>query len=122
MRLARLLAPLLCAALAGCAQTTGSIGAVLGRDDETRALHVRDVPEGLAAEKAGLVPGDEIIMIDGVYVRELPVRELKRLLRGDVGSTVELTIVRGREVLRVRLARTPFRELEVRAREERLAP
>ncbi|MFT3774886.1 MAG: PDZ domain-containing protein [Minicystis sp.] len=57
---------------AGCgASGPGSIGAVLGRDNETRALHVREVPEGLGAERAGLQPGDEIVMIEGAYVKIL---------------------------------------------------
>lgn len=111
-------------ALAGCAAATGpgSIGAILGRDDESHAVHVRDVPPGLAAAEAGLLPGDEIVMIDGVYVRDLPVRDLKRLLRGDVGTAVGLTIVRGREVRRVRVTRTALRDPEVRPREERIVP
>ncbi len=110
------------AATVGCATGPGSIGAVLGRDDESRALHVREVPAGLAADRAGLVPGDEIVMIDGIYARELPVRDIKRLLRGDPGSTVDLTVVRGREVRRVRVTRTALRDAEVRPREERVVP
>jgi C-terminal processing protease CtpA/Prc len=108
--------------LAACAPRVGSIGAVLGRDNDTSALYVRDVASGLAAEKAGLVPGDEIVMIDGLYVRDLPIKDVKRLLRGEVGSVVDLTIVRGREVRRVRVARSAFREAEVKPREERLVP
>lgn len=59
--------------LVGCGATErpGSIGARLSRDNETGALYVRDLFPGLAGERAGLEPGDEIIMIDGHYVREV---------------------------------------------------
>src|SRR5262249_42857983 len=50
--------------------STASVGAILGRDNETHALHVRDVPPGLAADKAGLRPGDEVLMIDGFFVKD----------------------------------------------------
>lgn len=109
----------------GCGgeQSAGSMGAVLGRDNDTHALYVRDVPEGLGADLAGLLPGDEIVMIDGVYARDLDAREIGRRLRGDVGTTVELTLLRANEVRRVRVRRTPMRGRgEVQGKEERVEP
>jgi len=102
----------------------GSVGAVLGVDKETGAVHVRETREGRAADKSGLLPGDEILMIDGVYVRELGAAAVSARLRGNVGSSVELTVVRGDAVLRVKLVR---QELGAAAAprppaEERIAP
>lgn len=107
----RAVAFLVVALATGCMghQQVGSIGAMLGRDDDTHAVHVRDVPKGLAADEAGLLPGDEIVMIDGFYARDLGPKELRALLRGEIGSPVELTILRGEEVRRVVLRRTPLR-------------
>lgn len=114
---------LLLVAATGCGAGSGSIGAMLGRDNETRALYVRDVPPGLAAAHAGLLPGDEIVMIEGVYVRDLSAKEIRNRLRGELGSTVELTVIRGREVLHVHVTRTELREHDiVRPKEEKLAP
>ncbi|KYF83387.1 hypothetical protein BE20_26070 [Sorangium cellulosum] len=108
---------------AGCAAGVGSIGAVLGRDNESQALYVRDVPSGLAAERAGLIPGDEILMIDGVYVRDLSSAEVRERLRGAVGSAVELTVVRGGDVRRVRVVRSELRAHEgIKPREEPIVP
>jgi len=106
-------------ALAACvaASNTGSIGAVLGRDNDSR-----DVPEGLAADDAGLIPGDEIVMIGGQYTRDLDQKAIVDLLRGPVGSEVELTIARGSEVRHVRVKRTALREHEVKPKEERIEP
>jgi carboxyl-terminal processing protease len=100
----------------------GSIGAVLGRDDDTHAVFVREVPRGLAADRAGLLPGDEIVMIDGVYVRELGTKELRELLRGDVGGAVKLTILRGEGVRHITVTRSEFRAHETaKPREEKIS-
>ncbi|WP_437598112.1 PDZ domain-containing protein [Sorangium sp. So ce590] len=108
---------------AGCTASVGSIGAVLGRDNESQALYVRDVPRGLAAERAGLIPGDELVMVDGVYVRDLSSAQLRDRLRGAVGSAVELTVVRGGDVRRVRVVRSELKAHEgLKPREEQIVP
>ena len=111
-----LLRPLsiLALALSACGGgDVGSVGAVFGRDHDTRALVVREAPEGRAAARAGLQPGDQIVMIDGLYVKDLDAKTIRDKLRGDVGSSVNLTVVRnGEEVHHVRVVR---RELGERA-------
>lgn len=109
----------------GCSSpSVGSVGAVLGVDTETGAVHVRETREGLAADEAGLLPGDEILMVDGVYVRDLGAAAVRDKLRGPVGSTVDLTVVRGEEVLRVKLTRRPLgaATAKPREKEERIEP
>ena len=96
--------------LVGCSGGVGSIGAVLGKDNRTGALTIRDVPKGLAADKAGLEPGDQVVMIEGVYVADLSPKEIHDKLRGDVGSTVELTVDHRGEVRRVKLVRSALKE------------
>lgn len=109
--------------VAGCGARVGSIGAVLGRDNASQALHVREVPPGLPAERSGLRPGDEIVMIDGVYVRDLPSAQVRERLRGAAGSAVELTVVRGGEVRRVRVVRGELRAHEgIKPREAQRVP
>ena len=83
----------------------GSVGAVLGRENDTRSLYVREVPPGLGAAAAGLLPGDQIVMIEGFFVRDLDTKTIHDKLRGEVGTTVALTILRRNEVIRVRVAR-----------------
>ena len=98
------------ALLAGaCGPGKGTIGAVLGqRDDGT--LHVRDVPDDLAADKAGLQPGDQVLLIDGMDVRGLSDVQVHQLLSGDVDQPVRLTVIRGDRVLRVTVKRTPAKK------------
>lgn len=90
----------------GCAADRGTIGAMLAQTSDLR-LVVRDVPPNLAAARAGLAPGDEILLIDGRDVRELDVRGVHRSLAGEVGDPVKLTLLRDGRVIRVTLRRTP---------------
>jgi C-terminal processing protease CtpA/Prc len=100
-------------ALLGCGggSGVGTVGAVFGRDNETRALVVREAPAGGAAGRAGLRAGDQVVMIDGWYVKDLDAKDIRAKLRGDVGSTVRLTVIRGDDqVLHVRIERRELGE------------
>jgi len=62
------------------------------------------------------------VMIDGRLARDLDASLIRKALRGDVGTTVRLTIVRGDQVLRVKLARDELREPgEVKPKVETIA-
>ena len=101
----------LAAAALACSPTVGSIGAVLSQQKETGRLVVRDTPPGMAAARGGLKEGDEIIAVDGVDVRDLSPEEVQQALRGPVGTTVSLTVVRDRtDVHRVSVVRGPFKK------------
>lgn len=78
---------------AACAgQPTGDVGLELTRQYYLRVIAARD---GSAAAKAGLQTGDYIRAIDGRPARDLSVFEGERLLRGEPGTTVKLTVIRG---------------------------
>lgn len=91
---------------AACFSAHGTIGALLTKTQDGRVT-VRDAPRGLAAEKAGLLADDEILLIDGVAARDLSPEALHQKLSGDVGDPVKLTVLRGDRVIRVTLWRTP---------------
>ncbi len=93
----------------GCGPERGTIGALLGQTAEQR-LVLREVPPDLAAGQAGLLPGDELILIDGRDVRDLDERGVRRALGGDVGEAVKLTLLREGRVIRVTLRRTPAKK------------
>jgi C-terminal processing protease CtpA/Prc len=111
----------------GCAasQSEGSIGVVLSRDAESRSVFVHDIPEPPPGKEMDaeppLLPGDELLMVDGSYVRDLSKEELRKKLRGSPGSKLRLTLVRGGQILRIEVARTPLKEGLIRPKEERMA-
>ncbi len=92
---------------AGPSAKTGSIGAVLAQRHADGRLLVREVPPGLAAERAGMKESDEILLIDGRDVRRMSPPDIHRALEGREGSTVRLTIWRQGQVERLTLTRTP---------------
>jgi carboxyl-terminal processing protease len=72
------------------------------------------MPAGEGAERAGLLVDDEILAIDGKDVREMSQEDVRRAVRGDVGSTMTLSILRtdpktgSTEKKDVKVTRTPL--------------
>jgi len=76
-----------------CAGTPiGDVGIELTRQYYLRVIATRD---NSPADKAGLQTGDYVRAIDGKPARDLSVFEGMRLLRGEPGSKVTLTVIRG---------------------------
>ena len=94
-------AALACSAVSvssGCAGRAVDVEAItsharLGLRFETlpEGLVVRSVTRGMGAERAGVVPGDLIVAVDGTYIGGEET-EARRLMMGEVGSTVVLSI------------------------------
>jgi C-terminal processing protease CtpA/Prc len=89
-----------------CTPTTGGIHARMGYS-ESGGLRVVEVPEG-PAERAGLREGDRITAIDGDPVRSLALEEVVERLRGEVGSEVEIEVVRDGELVTLVIVRAPY--------------
>lgn len=74
----------------------GGIGAELGnRNDKVTVIRTLD---NSPASRAGLAAGDVIIGINGESAQKLTVDEVVDKVRGDVGSTVKITVDRDGEV------------------------
>ena len=84
----------------------GETGVELTRQYYLRVVAARD---GSPAARAGLRTGDYVRAIDGRPTRDMSVCEGARRLRGPVGSTVTLTVIRGNaaEPHQVALVREP---------------
>jgi predicted metalloprotease with PDZ domain len=72
-------------------ETTG-IGAVLAQ--RGNGLVVQRVAVGGGAAEAGLLPGDEIVLVDGQPISGLGYESTVAVLRGPEGSTVTLDVRR----------------------------
>lgn len=79
------------------------LGMVL--DIKAGSASVISAIDGSPAAKAGITTGDIISQVDGKIIAELNLYEIDALLSGDVGTTVNLTIVRGDTVQQLNLTR-----------------
>lgn len=70
----------------------GSVGLELTRQYYLRVIAAQD---GSPAARAGLTTGDYIRAINGESTRDMSVWEGQRLLRGEPGTKVKLTVLRG---------------------------
>ncbi len=70
----------------------GDVGLVLAK--KYGYIVVVSAVPGSAADKAGLSNGDYIESINGIGSRDMPLAYAKLLLRGDPGSTVDLSVLR----------------------------
>ncbi len=94
-------------------ETTGKFGGVgIEVDGRGEYLTVIAPIEGGPAEAAGIKPHDEIVAIDGQDAKGMPIEKAVRLMRGDPGTKVELTIRRpseGGKIYKVPLVRAEIR-------------
>jgi carboxyl-terminal processing protease len=63
--------------------------------DEAGQPRIIGVFEGSPAEKAGLVPDDVIVAVDGRRTEDAAIDEVAEWVRGEAGTTVEVTVRRG---------------------------
>lgn len=78
-------------------QTAGEmsgVGMQLKQDEATKAIAVVEAVENSPAKKAGLLPGDQILAIDGKPTAGMSVSAAAEMIRGDVGTDVVLQVSR----------------------------
>jgi carboxyl-terminal processing protease len=76
-------------------QTRGAFGGVgVEVSDEEGRVRIVNTTSGAPADRAGLRPGDIITHLDGEPTEGLSLREASERIRGEVGTTVTMTVVR----------------------------
>ena len=70
------------------------VGIQLGEEEETGRLLVVSPIEDSPAFEAGVLSGDIIIEIDGTDTDGMDVNDAVNLIRGEIGSTVTITVLR----------------------------
>ncbi|MFO1157440.1 MAG: S41 family peptidase [Reyranellaceae bacterium] len=71
----------------------GGIGITIERAEDKKIL-IRAVQDNSPAGKAGVLPGDQILAIDGESMIERPLSDVVSRLRGAVGAPVAMTVLR----------------------------
>lgn len=81
------------------------IGVTISADESGEGFLIINVQPGGSAYDAGILTGDIIVSAAGQSVKGLTVSDLRNLIRGPEGTTVELEILRESETLPFRLER-----------------
>jgi len=81
------------------------VGMELGENAKTKALTVIAPIKGTPAFKAGILPGDIIVQIDGQSTRGVDINDAVKRILGPVGTQVTLTIQRGNQSQTFKLTR-----------------
>ncbi len=81
------------------------IGAVVETVEETEEVRIVNVLEGSPAEAAGIQGGDIFVAVDGEDITGLSQLDLVSKVRGPEGTTVNLTMRRGDELLEFSIVR-----------------
>jgi carboxyl-terminal processing protease len=68
------------------------------------------VPSERSAHQAGLLPEDRLLSVDGQPIAGLSQEQVHRLLTGEVGSYVNLVVLRGEQTERLRIQRMPYEQ------------
>lgn len=80
--------------------TTGEydgVGAVMSQNQETGVITFSQVYEGSPAEKAGIKDGDILYKVEGREVSNRDLSEVVSEIKGERGTEVSLTVLRGKE-------------------------
>jgi carboxyl-terminal processing protease len=81
------------------------IGAVVETVEDTDEVRIVNVLEGSPAEAAGIQSGDIFVAVDGEDITGLSQLDLVSKVRGPEGTTVNLTMRRGEELLEFSIVR-----------------
>ena len=83
---------------------------IMSKATEDDALAIIDVVSSGPAEKAGLKGGDKIVEVGGKKLRGLSSDEVSSLLKGKIGTTVNLKVLRNKKPLEFTVTRDTIRD------------
>ena len=85
------------------------VGITISRQEEGNGYDILEVSPGGSAQEGGILPGDLLIEVEGQSTSEMTMEEVKRVVRGEIGTEVTLTVLRGEETLSFTLERREIR-------------
>lgn len=87
------------------------VGITVQAREDQQGLDIIEVTEGGPAFGAGVLPGDRLTAVDGTSVVGMDIDSTAALIRGEEGSSVELTVVRDDQTLTFSMERCRVRSV-----------
>ena len=81
------------------------VGITISVDEQTGYLNIQQVEPSGGAATAGILPGDVLIKVEGEDVAKLGLDEASNRIRGEVGTAVDLAVLREKEELQFSVLR-----------------
>lgn len=96
----------------------GGIGVVVRYDHENQSVIVETVYNDSPAEEAGLKKGDLLYAVDGQTIDDIGYQNIATYIRGEIGTTVEITVIRDGDKINLTAVRKNMEEVSVSSRIE----
>lgn len=87
---------------------TGGIGVTVNK--KSRYVEVVSTLDDGSAKKAGIVAGDKIFAVDGEEMTDKPMDYVTGKMKGEIGTQVQITILRGEEKIEFTLERCVLKQ------------
>lgn len=89
------------------------IGIQMGYNKNHRIIVIAPI-ENTPAARAGLMPLDEIVAVNGKSTNAVPIEAVSRMIRGAIGTEVVLTIQRNKEsrIFRIKRGEIPIKSVQ----------
>lgn len=84
------------------------IGVTIQQRSDGQGLDVIQVSQGGPAGEVGILPGDRIIGVDGKSILTMELEAVRSMIRGEEGTQVSITVLRGEEEKEFSLVRKSF--------------
>ena len=81
------------------------VGMAISVGQDGQGLDITQVEEEGPAQKAGVRAGDRLVAVDGTDIRGMALSEVGKLLKGEEGTSVALTLVRDQQTLELSVER-----------------
>lgn len=86
------------------------IGITVERNKNTGIKKVIEVKENSTASEAGIKVGDILTKIDGTKVEDIPLEDVVKLIKGEVGTYVSCEVLRGNSYITLEVERSEIEE------------
>ena len=81
------------------------VGMAISVSQDGQGLDITQVEDEGPAQKAGVLAGDRLVAVDGTDIRGMALSEVGKLLKGEEGTSVALTLVRDQQTLELSVER-----------------